>query len=209
MSYVSRLLTTLSVLTLSACAATFTSSWKAPDATPLEFKGAKVVAVVMMKDQASRRTAEDTLASEITKRGGNGIAMYTLLPDIAPANEAATRAAIEKAGVQGVVVLRPINVDKELVVTSNTSMDPMYRGYWGGYYGYGGSAMWAAPVDMGSTMSTNTIVSVETLVYSLKQNKLVWSGKSKTTNPPELIKFVKKLAADAAKELEKQGLLKG
>jgi hypothetical protein len=62
---------------------------------------------------------------------------------------------------------------------------------------------------MGSTMSTNTIVSVETLVYSLKQNKLVWSGKSKTTNPPELIKFVKKLAADAAKELEKQGLLKG
>jgi hypothetical protein len=37
---------------------------------------------------------------------------------------------------------------------------------------------------------TNTIVIVETLVYSLRQNKLVWAGESRTTNPTNVDAFV-------------------
>jgi hypothetical protein len=48
---------------------------------------------------------------------------------------------------------------------------------------------------------------VETLVYSLKQNKLVWSGQSKTTNPPEVEGLVKELAAATADALKKAGLI--
>jgi hypothetical protein len=198
----------LCALTLSACAATYVASWKDPEATPLEFAGQKVVAVVLMKDVASRRIAEDTLAREITARGAQGIAMYTLSPDIAPAKEAATREAVEKSGAIGVVVMRPINVENELVITPVTSLDPGYRSYWGGYYGYGAGTMWSGPTTIGNEISSNTVVTVETVVYSLKQNKLVWSGKSKTTNPPKTEKFVQKLAANAADELKKLGLIK-
>jgi len=50
-------------------------------------------------------------------------------------------------------------------------------------------------------------VTVETLVYSLKQNKLLWAGQSKTTNPSKIDAFVRELAAGAANEMKKVGLL--
>jgi len=206
-----RLCLIVGTLSLSGCATGFVSTWKAPDAAPLEFAGQKVAAVVMLKGDVSRRSAEDTLAREITARGGQGLAMYALAPGVSPSKEteAETRAALEKAGVIGLVVMRPLAVDKEMVATTVTSMDPMYRGYWGGYYGYGWGSPYGAPVTMNQTeLSLDTIVSVETLVYSLKQNKLIWSGQSKTTNPAGVDKLVKELAAMTAKELQKQGLTK-
>ena len=50
-------------------------------------------------------------------------------------------------------------------------------------------------------------MTVETLVYSLKQNKLLWAGQSKTTNPSNVDAFVKELAAGAVREMKKVGLL--
>lgn len=192
-------------LTLFACASDpFVSTWKAPDATPLELAGTKVAAVVMMKNEASRRAAEDSLAREITARGAQGIPMYTLLPEGKPGNEDAARAALEKAGVAGAVVMRPVGVEKEVSSTPSYSQ-PMYAGYYGGFYGHGWGATWGPP--SGGEIRTDTIVVVETLIYSLKQNKLVWGGQSRTTNPKNVDTLVRKLSAAAAKELEKQGLI--
>ena len=85
----------------------------------------------------------------------------------------------------------------------------MYSGYYGGYYGHGWGAELGGPSTMGGgEIRTDTIVKVvETLVYSLKQNKLVWGGQSRTTNPKNVDQLVKKLAAAAAKELETLGLI--
>ena len=79
----------------------------------------------------------------------------------------------------------------------------MYGPYWGGYYGYGWGGAWGTGTDI----RTDTIVTVETLVYSLKQNKLLWAGQSKTTNPSNVDSFVKELAAGAVREMKKVGLL--
>lgn len=195
-------------LTLFACASDpFVSTWKAPDAAPLELRGSKVAAVVMMKNEASRRAAEDSLAREITARGAQGIPMYTILPEGKPENEAAARAALEKAGVAGAVVMRPVGVEKEVSSTPVAYSQPMYAGYYGGFYGHGWGATWGPPTMSGGEIRTDTIVVVETLVYSLKQNKLVWGGQSRTTNPKNVDQLVRKLSAAAAKELEKQGLI--
>jgi hypothetical protein len=59
----------------------------------------------------------------------------------------------------------------------------------------------------GGEIRTNTIVSIETLIYSLRQNKLVWGGQSRTTNPRDVDKVVSKLAKDVAKQLQTEGLL--
>jgi hypothetical protein len=203
-----RLMMVCSALVLSACASTFVATWKAPDAQPLELKGAKIAAVVMMQGQSSRRLAEDTLAREITARGAQGITMYSIVPDTAPANEPATRAALEKAGIQGIVVMRPMSVNKDVSATPvKTYADPNYHGYWGGYHGYGWGSPWTGTLTTGGDMRVDTVVMVETLVYSLKQNKLVWSGQSKNTNPPEVEDFVRELAAATAATLKKEGLL--
>jgi hypothetical protein len=201
-----KLVAIASLLGLSACATGFVSSWKDPAATPLEFHGAKVAAVVIMDDPVSRRSAEDTLAREITARGAQGIAMYTILPNATPSMEAATRTALENAGVLGVVTMRPVRVDKNLKVTPVYQLEPRYSSYWGGYYGHGWNTPYASQIPVGEDLSVKTTVWVETLVYSLKQNKLVWSGTSKTKSPPAVPELVKSLSAQVAAELNKQGL---
>jgi len=192
---------------LTACASNdFVASWRAPDAQPLEVAGAKVAAVVMVNNEASRRVAEDKLAQEITARGAVGVPMYVLYPDAQPSNEPQARAALEQAGVLVVVVMRPVSVEKEVVSTHVTYAAPIYRGYWGGYYGAGWGTPWGV-ADRGE-IRTNTIVQVETLVYSLRQNKLVWGGQSQLTNPASIDRTIERLAASAAEELHKQGLLR-
>jgi hypothetical protein len=190
---------------LSACATTsFVSTWKAPDAKALQLSGAKVAAVVMISNEAARRAAEDALAREITAHGAQGVAMYTIQPEARPNNEQAVRAAVEGAGVAGAVVMRPVGKEKEVVATPVAYGGPMYGGYWGGYYGYG----WGSPYAYGGTeIRTDTIVSIETLVYSLRQNKLVWAGQSRTTNPTGVDQLVKETSAAVALELQKQGLI--
>jgi len=190
------------VASLTACATTsFTSSWKAPDAQPMgSLAGQKVVAVAMTKNQAVRRSAEDTLVSVLNANGSQGIPSYSILGD--ETDEAKAKAAIEKSGAVAVVVMRPVAQEKEISSTPSMYMGPRYGGYWGGYYGYGWGGAWG-----GTEIRTDTIVVVETLVYSLKQNKLVWAGQSKTTNPSKVDAFVKEVAAGAGKEMKKAGLL--
>ena len=204
----SRALPILLAAILAACAssAPFVSTWRAPDAQPLEVRGSKVAAVVMVNNEASRRVAEDKLAQEISARGAVGVPMYVLYPDAKPSNEPEARAALEKAGVLGVVVMRPVSVDKEVESRPLTYSEPNYRGYWGGYYGAGWGTPWGATWS-GGEIQTNTIVRVETLVYSLKQNKLVWAGESRLVNPSSIDKTIDRLATAAAMELHKQGLI--
>ncbi len=180
---------------------------KTPDAQPLDLTKAKVAAVVIMEDQSRRRSAETALAGEISARGAIGIPMYTIYSDSTPANEAAARTALDAAQVQAVVVMRPVSVDVDAEVTPVTYSEPMYRRYWGAYYGTAwGTPYGVANVTGGDLVQTTTVV-VETLVYSMQQNQLVWSGKSKHVNPSGLERSIQELAKAAASELRKHGLI--
>ena len=197
-------------MTLPASAADkagmFESTWKDPEAQPMHVKGSKVVAAVIIQDPVARKKAEDALAREITKRGGKGVPMYSLsLSDQATTDdETKTRAAVEAIGAQGIVVMRPVDVRHKAVQTDTISKDDVYGGYWGGYYGIGWGDPW---VSKSPDMEVDIVVTVEVFVFSLPQNKLVWTGTSESTNPPKAEKFVVKLATETAKELKKEGLL--
>ena len=79
---------------------------------------------------------------------------------------------------------------------------PNYATFWGGgYYGWG----WGAVYSPGY-VQTDTIVTVEILIYSLEQNKLVWAAQSQTTNPSKVGPFIQELTAQVAAQLKKQGL---
>jgi hypothetical protein len=184
----------------------FVSSWRSPTAQSLHFKGANVVAVVMMRNESSRREAEDTLANEISARGAHGIPMYKLESDGSAEAEAAARNALEGAEVQGLVVMRPVGVKSDAVATPVVYTGPQYDEYWGGYYSYGWSAPYAIDATGNQTSPTVT-VSVETLIYSLKQNQLVWGGQSKTTNPENVKQLISELASATADELKKLDLI--
>jgi hypothetical protein len=201
-----RLLALLSAVLLSACASTFSTTWKAPDATPLEFKSQKVVAIVLIKDPSTRRLAEDRLAQQIAAYGAQGRPLYSMLPDVDTSDEKATRAALEAAGVKGAIVMRPIAVDRDVKITE-PYQDQSYASFWGGYYGYGMSLSFSTGSSE-PTVREKMTVYVETLVYSLKQNKLVWGGRSKSTDPDTLAELIQTLSKATVLELKKEGLAK-
>ena len=99
---------------LLSCASTsWVSTWKAPDAQSLRGEG-KVVTVVMTQNEAMRRSAEDSLAQEITKMGAQAIPGYTLIQNEPTETEANAKEALEKAGVGIIVTMRPTGVSQEI-----------------------------------------------------------------------------------------------
>jgi hypothetical protein len=189
------------LLAQAACTPALVSSWKAPDATPFELRGEKIAAVVVSIDDATRLAGEDALARQLSLQGVEGVPMYTLVPGGDPSDEAAARAAAERAGVVGVVLMRPVRVDKELSTRSSYS-GPMLPGLWGGYFGYG----WGSPYSVDIRM--NTILTIETMVYDLRGNKLVWAGQSRTTNPRDVNRVIEHTAKQVATELARLGLMR-
>ena len=190
----------------AACASTsFVSSWRNPAAEPGNFQGQKVAALVMSTDQAVRFGAEDALARELTARGAVGIAAYSLIPKELTQDKEKAKEFIEKANVVGVVAMRVVGKDQQINQSAGGMYwgGPAYATFWGGgYYGYG----WGGVYSPGY-IQTDTIVTVEILVYSLKQDKLVWAGQSETTNPSKVGPFIQELTAKAAAEMKKQGLI--
>lgn len=191
--------------TFAAAGTTFVSTWKAPEAQPLNFKGKKVVALVISKEKAVRFGAEDYLTRELTQRGVQGLAAYGLIPEELTQDKEKAKAILEKEGVAGVVAMRVVGKDQQMSGTAASYYaGPAYATFWGsGYYSWG----WSGVYDPGY-LRTDTIVSVETLVFSLEQDKLVWAGVSQTTNPKRVPDFIKQLTAKVAGELKKQGLIK-
>jgi len=190
------------VLVLGACASTtFTSTWKAPGATGINPVGKTVAAVFMTRDEGRRRAAEDAMARDLTERGAHGVAGYTILPENVQVDAEKARTLLKEAGVNAVVISRVVSKDTQINYTPGTTF-PTYYGGFGPYWGRG----WGAAYDPGY-LTTDTIVSVETTLYALPQDKLLWASTSKTTNPGDLDTLLNEVADATAKEMKKQGFL--
>lgn len=217
----------LLALGLSGCVTTtFNSTWQAPDAKPLTFReGDKVVALMFTDSGALRRSGEDSLAAELDKRGLEGIAGYILIEDRYLKSEEKAKAFIEQAGAVGVVAIRPIGREEKVTTTPGAPYAPYHGGFWGvpyargfdgnaasdeynpnggrnlGYYNYA-----AAGAYTPSTTRIDTYVTVETLVFDLRQNKLIWAGQTRTENPDSMKGFIKELAKLVSGDLRARGL---
>ena len=53
----------------------------------------------------------------------------------------------------------------------------------------------------------NLILVIETLIYSVPRDKLLWAGVSETKNPKQLQQVIADVVDSAAKEMKKQGLV--
>jgi hypothetical protein len=187
---------------LGACASStkFTSTWKDPSAEPLALQGKKAAAIVLSSNETLRRNAETTLARELASKGVYAIPGYQLLGDEPVKDKEAVRQKLQAAGIDTAVVMRV--VDRRQEVTYVPPAPGPYYGSFSGYYGYG----WSAVSDPGY-MQTTTIVSVETLLYSVSDDKLLWGGVSDTADPKKLDHVVKDVVEAAAKEMKKAGLI--
>ena len=180
----------------------FESVWKAPDAATVSFAGQKVAALVIDKDDSLRVAGEEALVRELNARGMQGVASYRIAPKEVMQNADSARGWFEKAGVQGVVAFRVVNDERRKTYQPSTWTSTYYTSLWG-YYGYG----WGAVYDPGYVRDER-IVSLETLIFSVPKNTLVWAGLSVTENPKDGPKVVTEVVKEAVNEMRKQGLVR-
>jgi hypothetical protein len=180
----------------------FTSTWAAPGTVPGSFAGKKVAALVISTDESLRVSGEEALARELVSRGVDGVAAYRVIPKEILRDTDKAKEWFERAGFVGLVSMRPVSAEKERTwQPSMWTTAPYYSTLWG-YYGYG----WGAVYDPGYVRE-DTILTIETMVYSVPANKLLWAGMSETTNPKAAGKVIEDLVEAVVKDMKKQGLV--
>jgi hypothetical protein len=175
---------------------TWQTTWRDPAVTSIKFT--KVLAVAIDKQEGTRRAMEDEMVKAINAGGrATAIPAYSLLTAEDLQDTARARAKVSGAGCDGMVTMRVVGVDKEQRLVGGTSV---YGSPWG-YYGYG----WGMATS--PTMVTDKLVQIETNVYSLTQGKLIWAGRSETTNPSSVTDLVDDVAASLRDELVRDKLI--
>jgi len=200
-----RLAGAAALLVLAACATTteFVNTWKAPDAAPLILRpGDTVVAMVISRNELNRRSGEDAIAAELSRRGFRVIPAYTVLTVEQAMRKDSALETLRQTGAVAAFVVRPLQTTRQATFVPPTYYAPVPYGSWGPYYGYG----WNAAYSPGYVV-TDTVIRLEVLTYDLRQEKLVWAGQSETTNPESLDDFVRSVVKSAARQMTRAGVL--
>jgi hypothetical protein len=200
-------LVVVAAVAIAACGSTtFQSTWKAPDAGRLQIEeGTKILGMVVSGNTAKRHGMEAALMNELNDVGLEGIAAYSVIPESASQDADKAKPYVEKSGAAYALVLQVTGQSQQ--ITGTPSM--MGAGMWGpgaGFWGPGMGGMgwgWGGGTDI----RTDTLVGVQTLLYDVKADKLVWAGQSETMNPSKAESFVRELLNAVGDELQKDGLV--
>lgn len=192
---------------MAACGSTsFKSTWSAPDAGPLKIaEGTKILAMVISPDEAKRRGMEAALVSELNGHKLEGIAAYSVVPADAAQDTEKAAPYVKKSGAAYAIVVQITGSSKEITGTPSMMGAGMY-GAPGGFYG-GGFGRWGYGWGGGTDIRTDTLVGVQTLLYDLSKNELVWAGQSETMNPSKAESFMRDILKAVGNELQKAGLI--
>lgn len=189
------------IIAASCTSTRITSSWREPDKQVAVNKLNKVLVVALFKDETSRHKAEDQMAGYLN---GKGIVSYNYLKEsFDKKNEDALREKIKKDGFDGAVTMRLVDVDKEENYTrGNISSYPAYYRNFSGYY-YRSWSYYSTP----GYYTTTKTYTIETNVYSIKEDKIIWSGLTETTNPDGVKKLTEEVAQVVYKKMVEEGFI--
>lgn len=173
------------------------SSWRSPESTVDKSKLNKVLVMCLVKDETTRRVGEDVL---VKRNPSLFVASYTQLPLSSLSDTALVAKVIYGGGYDGFILMRL--VDKKQATNYVPGSYPSYYGGWYGYYGH------AAPYyyDPGH-YETSEYYSVETNVYSLNPDKLIWSGITETVDPGSVQTTINEIAEAISYQMKKEGFL--
>ena len=188
--------------TIAIAAPEFLNVWKSPEVSRLNFAGKKVAALVITDSQSLQMSGEEALTRELTARGVAGTPTYRFVPREELKSAESARSWFERAKVEGVVALRPVRAQKEREYSAVVWSSGYYPSFWG-YYGYGWSSVAVTPLGARDV----TTITVETLVYDLTRDQLVWAATSETRDPKNLQAFIADLVKDAVSEMRKVKLV--
>lgn len=203
----------LAAVACSKTATNFSQSYRNPGYEETVFK--KVLVIAVAQDQNSRQAFEDALVSSIANEGGTAQASIGVLPHEEQVTEDQLHAAIDAGGFDGVLLSRLVSVDKDTQYTPpkkynnpRTRYYPASPGWgygYGGFYGFYGTTF--AEVHEPGYFETSTTLTLETNLYSVATNELVWTGRSETIDPESIEDARASVTQAVAKKLKEERLI--
>ncbi|GAA6765262.1 hypothetical protein AAFH68_11970 [Flavobacterium sp. CGRL1] len=200
------------ILSLSSCGSntTIVNSWRDPKITVAQEHFKKVLVVALVKDEASRRIAENRIAASnpIFKTS------YQYLNETTKQLTQEQKLKIlQDENFDGVVTMRLVSTEKETTYVPGSYTGMYYGGFDGlysGMYGYGFGNWYGmyspAFYDPGYYQET-TYYMVETNIFSLKENKLIWTGTTRSDYVSDVGQTVDAIMQAVVKEMRKDGSL--
>ena len=199
------ILATAVIALLTACAPStkLVKTWSDPslngDTKPFK----KVLVIAQLKDDSSRRIAEDKIVA--TSPNGNFIASYSYLKP-GQDDQKLVVDDLLKEGIEGIILMRLTDIEKTTDYVQGTS----YYGGWGYGHGYYGGYGWGYGGGYYGTpgyYEQNKTYYVETNIFDVKSNKLLWSGTTSTLNPSKANDSLDEIIIAVKTELNNKGLI--
>lgn len=171
-----------------------------------------ILVLGVFKDDIQRRLFESTFVKAVNVGDKQAVAGYTIMPD---ADDFDSKedilAAVKRIKADAVLITSyKGTTEKQREVPPRVDYVARAPRRYGRYgYGYGGyyGSRYDTVYRPGYTI-TDTIVQLETRVFSAADEKLIWAGKSKSINVSSGDKLVKELVELVAEDMKNSGLIK-
>jgi hypothetical protein len=183
------------VLFAAACSQTsIVSSWKSPDAVVSPDKFKKVLIAVFVKDETTRRQAEDRI---VARNSAFHPSYMVFSNQQLLENAEACQQLITSQGYDAIITMQLVSVEESVnyVPGSHTG------GYWG-YHGYAHGGYYSPGYyseDAKYVLATN--------LFDLRDGKLLWSAKTSTFNPTSVDRMVDEVASKLKQQMIKDKLI--
>lgn len=192
-------------MVMAGCSSTkLVSSWSDPTSMGQPVRSCLIVAV--MDNEIHQKMYEDEFVKRLGEVGVQGIPAYRLITNTqAPYKESDIRAVVQKSGVDSAIIARLQDEKKQ-----KRYVPPTYRyepafGYRRGFYPYYG--MSHRYVSTPGYTTVDTIVELETTVFSAVTGKMIWAGTTSSFNPSTPRGIIEKNISIQIKEMQKAGFI--
>jgi len=196
----------LTSLLCSCASVSLVDTWRNPNLSTPRLQ--KVLVASITRNEANRRVYEDMLASELSRRGIDAVAGYTMVAGGAMPDWDTLDRAVKRTAAQAVLTVQTIKVEQQTTV--HPSYVGTYPGYWypqafpaWNLHGYYGSMAHYGP----SYISTYDIATMQVNVFDAASGKLLWAGTLESTEPENVTAVGQELARKVAEALAKEGLI--
>ena len=193
-----------SLTLLWSCTSTkITSVWMDSNKAGTAFNDILVIGIA--DEEHNRRLFEEQFVNQLKAAGIESEVSYTVLPQGTDINRETVTAAIEGKAIDAVIVTHLVGVEEETVYRPSMDYRPAY-GYYNGLYSYYPHVH--TYVHQPGYYTTHEIVKLETNLYEVASEELVWSAQSQSFAPESAKEVIDELVSLVIKDLQEKGLIK-
>jgi len=196
---------------LLSCANTkISQTWVEPNHTKT-YKDLLIIGIA--ESEQNRRAYESHFVDELKTSGIDAETSYRLIKSNEKIDRNSVVKTIKDLGIDAVIVTHVVAVDEETVYRPGVGYTVVGYGAYGGYSGYGSGLYGYYPhvntyVNSPGYYTTHETYTLETNLYDVKSEELVWSARSRTFSPESVQEVIVDLTRLLIKDLKDKNLIK-